>query len=153
MSHVKYINIFWGKKYIYIFEKKNIYIYLRKYIYIYIWEKYIYFFLSVSRIFYKYQSVQFSHSVLSNSLWPHGQQHARPPCPSPTPRACSNSCLLRWWCHPIPHSLSSPSPPAFNLSQHQGLFKWVSSSHQVAKVLDLQLQHQFFQWIFRNDFL
>jgi len=51
------------------------------------------------------------------------------------------------------HSLSSPSPPAFNLSQHQGLFQWVSSSHQVAKVLELQLQHQFFQWIFRIDFL
>ena len=45
--------------------------------------------------------------------------------------------------------LSSPSPPAFNLSQHQGLFQWVGSSHQVAKVLELQLQHQFFQWIFR----
>ena len=40
------------------------------------------------------------------------------------------------------HPLSSPSPPAFSLSQNQGLFKWVSSSHQVAKVLDLQLQHQ-----------
>ena len=48
-------------------------------------------------------------------------------------------------------SLSSPSTPAFILSQHQGLFKWVSSSHQVAKVLKLQLQHQFFQWIFRTD--
>ena len=43
--------------------------------------------------------------------------------------------------------LSSPSPPAFNLSQHQGLFQWVSSSHQVAKVLEFQLQHQSFQWI------
>ena len=43
-----------------------------------------------------------------------------------------------------PHPLSSPSPPAFNLSQHQGLFKWVSSSHQVAKVLEFQLQHQSF---------
>ena len=51
------------------------------------------------------------------------------------------------------HPLSSPSPPAFNLSQHQGLLKWVSSSHQVAKVLELQLQHQSFQWIFRTDFL
>ena len=49
--------------------------------------------------------------------------------------------------------LSSPSPPAFNLSQHQSLFKWVSSSHQVAKVLEFQLQHQSFQWIFRADFL
>ena len=46
-------------------------------------------------------------------------------------------------------TLSSPSPPAFNLSQHQGLFPWVSSFHQVAKVMELQLQHQFFQWIFR----
>ena len=51
------------------------------------------------------------------------------------------------------HPLSSPSPPAFNLSQNQGLFQWVSSSHQVAKVLEFQLQHQSFQWIFRVDFL
>ena len=51
------------------------------------------------------------------------------------------------------HPLSSPSPPTFNLSQHQGLFKWVSSSHQVAKVLEFQLQHQSFQWIFRTDFI
>ena len=50
------------------------------------------------------------------------------------------------------HPLSSPYPPTFNLSQHQGLFKWVSSSHQVAKVLEFQLQHQSFQWIFRVDF-
>ena len=46
------------------------------------------------------------------------------------------------------HPLSSPSPPAFNLSQHQGLYKWVSSLHQVAIVLEFQLQHQSFQWIF-----
>ena len=51
------------------------------------------------------------------------------------------------------HPLSSPSPPTFNLSQHQGLFQWVNSSHQVAKVLEFQLQHQSFQWIFRTDFL
>ena len=51
------------------------------------------------------------------------------------------------------HPLSSPSPPAPNPSQHQGLFKWVSSSQQVAKVLEFQLQHQSFQWIFRTDFL
>ena len=53
----------------------------------------------------------------------------------------------------LSHPLSSPSPPAFNLSQHQGLFKWVSSSHQVAKGLELELQQQSFQWIFRTDFL
>ena len=51
------------------------------------------------------------------------------------------------------HPLSSPSPPAFNLSQHQGLFKWVSSLHQVAKVLEFQPQHQSFQRIFRTYFL
>ena len=51
------------------------------------------------------------------------------------------------------HPLSSPSSPAFSLSQHQSLFQWVSSSHQVAKVLELQLEHQSFQWIFRTDFL
>ena len=51
------------------------------------------------------------------------------------------------------HPLSSPSPPAFNLSQHQGLFKWVSSLHQVAKLLKFQFQHQSFQGIFRTDFL
>ena len=51
------------------------------------------------------------------------------------------------------HPLSSPSPSAFNLSQHQGLFQRVNSSHQVTKVLEFQLQHQSFQWIFRTDFL
>ena len=50
------------------------------------------------------------------------------------------------------HPLSSPSPPTFNLSQHHDLFKWVSSSHQAARVLEFQLQHQSFQWIFRTDF-
>ena len=51
------------------------------------------------------------------------------------------------------YPLSSPSPLAFNLSQHQGLFQWVSSSHEVAKVVEFQLQHQSFQWIFRTGFL
>ena len=51
------------------------------------------------------------------------------------------------------HPLLSPSPPTFNLSQHQGLFKWVSSSHEVAKVLEFQLQHQSFQWTPGTDLL
>ena len=51
------------------------------------------------------------------------------------------------------HSLLSPSPPALNLSQHQNLFKWVSSSHQVAKLLEFQLQHQSFHWTLRTDLL
>ena len=53
----------------------------------------------------------------------------------------------------LSHPLSSPSPPALNLCQHQGLFKWVGCSHQVAKVLEFQLQHQSFQWTPRTDFL
>ena len=65
-----------------------------------------------------YFSVQFSCSVMSNSLWPHGLQHARLPCPPPTPRACSNSCPLSWWCHPtiassvVPFSSHLQSFPA-----------------------------------------
>ena len=51
-------------------------------------------------------------------------------------------CLSSQWCHPIISSSVIPSPPAFNLSQHQGLFQWVSSAYQVAKVLEFQLQHQ-----------
>ena len=51
------------------------------------------------------------------------------------------------------HPLSSPSPPALNLSQHQSLFKWVSSSHEVAKVIEFQLQHQSYQWTPRTDLL
>ena len=99
-------------------------------------------------------SVQFSRSIISNSLRPHGLQHARLPCPSPAPGVYSNSCPLREGCHPtISSSVIPVSPFVFNLSQHQGLFQWVSSSHQVAKVLEFQLQHQSFQWIFRTDFL
>ena len=53
-------------------------------------------------------SVQFSGSVMSDSLWPHGLQHARLPCSSPTPKACSNSCPLSWWCHPNISSVLAP---------------------------------------------
>ena len=83
-------------------------------------------------------SNQFSLSVMSNSLWPHGPQHRRPPCPSPLLEFTQTD--MHWVGDAIQtiHPLSSPSPPALNLSQHQGVFKWVSSSHQVAKVLELQ---------------
>ena len=70
--------------------------------------------------------VQFSHSLVSNSLRPHESQHARPLCPPPTPGVYSNSSSSSWWCHPViqpSHPLSSPSPPALNPSQHQGLFQ------------------------------
>ena len=99
-------------------------------------------------------SVQFSHSVMSISLWPHGLQHARLPRPSPTPGACSNSCPSSWWSIQPSHPLSSPSPPAFNLSQHQELFQRVSSlffasggqsigASASASVLPVNIQHWF----------
>ena len=77
--------------------------------------------------FFWVASVQFSPSVISNSLQPHGLQHARPPCPSPTPGVYSNSCPLRKWCHPtISSSIilfssrlqSFPALGSFQMSQH-----------------------------------
>ena len=56
-------------------------------------------------------NVQFSRSVVSNSLWPHGLQHTRLPCPSPISRACSNSCPLNQWCHPTISSFVNPFSP------------------------------------------
>ena len=101
--------------------------------------------------FQKYQSC--CCSVMSNSLWPHELQHTRLPCPSLSPRACSNSCPLVWWCQPTISSFIAPFSSCPHPFQHQGLFQWGSSSYQVAKVLEFQLQHQCFQWIFRTDFL
>ena len=108
----------------------------------------------------------FSRSVVSNSLQPCGLEHARVPCPSPSPRVCSNSCPLSWWCHPtisssvVPFSSYLQSFPAsgsfpmllcmiqiFSVMWH---VSWCSS-HPVATVFELQ--HQSFQWIFRVDFL
>ena len=65
------------------------------------------------------------------SLWPHGLQHSRLPCPSRSPRVCSNSCPLRHDAIQPSQPLSPSSPPALNPSQHQGLLQWVGSSHQV----------------------
>ena len=76
----------------------------------------------------KFPSVQFSHSVMSNSLWPHGLQHIRPPCPSPTSGIYSNSCPLSRWCHPtisssvIPFSSCLQSFPASRSFQTSQLF-------------------------------
>ena len=84
-------------------------------------------------------SVQFSYSVISDSLRPHEPQHARPPCPSPAPRVHTNPCPLSRWCHPTILSSVVPFSSCPHLSQHQGLFQWVSSLHQVAKVLEFQL--------------
>ena len=86
-----------------------------------------------------FSSFQFSRSVVSDSLWPHESQHARPPCASPTPGVHSDSHPSSQWCPQPSHPLLSPSPPAPNPSQHQRLFQWVNSSHEVAKVLEFQL--------------
>ena len=97
-------------------------------------------------------SVQFSCSVMSDSLRPHGLQHARPPCPSPTPRVYSNSCPLSGWCHPtissflvsfssrlqsFPASGSFPTSPFFK-SGHQSI--GVSAS---ASVFPMNIQDWF----------
>ena len=76
---------------------------------------------------FQFNSVQFIHSVMSDSLWPHGLQLARLPCPSPTPGACSNSCALIWWCHPTIKSSVVPfscfqSFPASGFFQMSWLF-------------------------------
>ena len=102
---------------------------------------------------HRVSSVQFSHSVVSDSLWPHESQHARPPCPSPTPGVYPNSGPLTWWCQPAISSSVIPFSSSPNPSQHQGLFQRVNSSHEVAKVLEFQLQHQSFQWTPRTDLL
>ena len=75
-----------------------------------------------------FSSVQFSHSVMSNSFWPHEPQHARPPCPSPTPGVHPNPCPLSWWCHPtisssiVPFSSCPQSFPASGSFQMSQLF-------------------------------
>ena len=96
----------------------------------------------------------FSLSIVSDSLQLHGLQHSRLPCPSLSPGVFSDSCPLSQWCHPTISSsvtLFCSFPQSFPESAF--FFQWVSSSHQVAKALELQLQHHSFQWIFRIDFL
>ena len=93
-------------------------------------------------------SVQFSRSVVSDPLWSHESQHARPPCPSPTPGVCSNSCPSSRWCHPamsssvVPFSCSQslPASESFPMSQ---LFAWGGQSIGVsasASVLPMNTQ-------------
>ena len=94
---------------------------------------------------------QFSHSVVSDSLSSHGLQHARPPCPSSTPGACSNSCPLSRWCHPTISSSVIPFSSHLQSFPTSGSFLMGQPLYQVAKILELQ--HQSFQWIFKTDFL
>ena len=88
---------------------------------------------------FRISSVQFSHSVVSNSLLPHESQHARPPCLSPTPGVHPNSCASSRWCHPAISSSVVPFSSCPHPSQYQGLFQWVSSSHQVANSFSLSI--------------
>ena len=98
-------------------------------------------------------SVQFNRSFMSHSLRPHGLQHARPPCPSPTPGVYSDSCPLSQWCHPtissyvVPFSACPQSIPAL------GSFQMSQSLHHVANILEFQIQHQSFQGTLRADLL
>ena len=78
-------------------------------------------------------SVQFSRSVASDSLQPHGLQHARLPCPSPTPNACSNLWLLSQWCHPTISSSVVPFSFCLHSFQDQGIFQWIGSSYRLSK--------------------
>ena len=96
-----------------------------------------------------FSSVQFSGSVVSDSLRPHELQHARPPCPSQTPRVYSNSCLSIWWCHPaisssvVPFSSCPQSLPASGSFPMNQLFAWGDQSTRVsasASVLPVNTQ-------------
>ena len=91
-----------------------------------------------------------SVAQLCPTLWdPMGCSMPGSPCPSPSPRVCSDSCPWSQWCYLTFLSSASPLSFCLSLSQHQCLFQWVGSSHQVVKGLELQLQHQSFQWILR----
>ena len=112
--------------------------------------------LDVAHLLYLYAcrpTVQFSCSVMSDSATP--MDCSTPGLPVHHQLSELTQTHVHWVGDAIQpsHPLLSPSPPAFNLSHHQGLFQWVSSLHQVTKVLEFQLQHQSFQWIFRTDFL
>ena len=99
------------------------------------------------------QSVQFSRSVVSDSLQSHGLQHARLPCPSPTPGVCSNLYPSSQWCHP---TISSSVVSFFSCLWSfpaSGSLLMTQFPYQVAKVLELQFHQLSFQWIVRTDFL
>ena len=95
----------------------------------------------------------FSCTVVSNSLWPHGLQHARLPCPSPTPRACSNSYPLSQWCHPTISSSMAPFSSCLQSFPASGSFLISLLFTLSGQSIEASVQHQSFQWIFRIDFL
>ena len=87
------------------------------------------------------------------TLWPHGLQHTRLLCPPLSSRVCSNLCPLSQWCYLTISSSATSFSSCLRSFSASGSFPVSRSSHQVAKVLELQLQHQSFQWIFRISFL
>ena len=95
-------------------------------------------FLFIKKLVIFFSSVQFSHSVMSDSLWPHELQHARPPCPSPTPGVHSDSCPSSRWCHPailssvVPFSSCLQSLPASGSFPMSQLFAWGGQSTGVS---------------------
>ena len=89
-----------------------------------------------------------SHVLLFTTAWTAGHQAF---LYFTTSWSLLNSCPLSQWCHPTISTSVAPLPLALNLSQHQGLLQWVGSLTQVSKILELHLQHQSFQWIFRVD--
>ena len=100
-----------------------------------------------------FSSVQFSRSIISDSLRPHELQHTRPPVHHQLPEFIQTHVPQVSDAVQLSHPLSFPSPPDPNPSQHQRLFQWVNSSHEVAKVLEFQLQHHSFQRNARADLL
>ena len=98
-------------------------------------------------------SVQFSGSVMSNFLQLHGLQHDRCPCPSPTPRACSNSCPSSQWYHPTISSSVVTFSSCLQSFPASGSFPVSHFFTSDGQILEFPLQHQSFQWIFRTDFL
>ena len=98
-------------------------------------------------------SVQFSRSVVSDSLWPHECSTSGHPVHHQLPEFTQTHVHRVGDAIQPSHPLLSPSPPAPNPSQHQGFFQWLNSSHEVVQVLEFQLQHQSFQWTPRTDLL
>ena len=90
---------------------------------------------------------------MSDALWPYGLQHTQLPCPSPTLRSCSNSCLLSQWCHATISSFIVPFSYCLQSFPASGSFPVSEFFTSGGQVLEFQLQHQSFQWIFRTDFL
>ena len=109
---------------------------------------------SLERLMLKLKLQYFGHLMRrTDSLRLCGLQHARPPVYHQLLELSQTHVHRVGDAIKPSHPLSSPSPPAFNISQHQGLFQWVNSSHEVAKVLEFQLQNQSYQWTPRTDLL